>query len=142
VKLMWAGLIFGAGYVLGRPEARAKLAELMKRPEVAQLRQQAASTASTAAQTGQQQLAKAARMVKDTASQKRSEKTEGSGGVPDPAGSRRGVRLPSFPRRGVHSDASAAAGPAATVAGTVTDDTSTSPEPVTGVPDAPSAPSP
>jgi hypothetical protein len=36
VKLFWAGVIFGAGYVLGRAEGSAKLAELLKRPEVAQ----------------------------------------------------------------------------------------------------------
>ncbi|MDT0353340.1 hypothetical protein [Pseudonocardia charpentierae] len=42
--LVRAALIFGAGYVLGRPEGRAKAAALANRPEVAQLRQQAAST--------------------------------------------------------------------------------------------------
>ena len=32
MKLFWAGLIFGAGYALGRPEGRAKLAELSSGP--------------------------------------------------------------------------------------------------------------
>ena len=40
--------------------------------------------------------------------------TDGSGAVTDPAGARRGLRLPSIPRRGVRPDASTvpAAGPA------------------------------
>jgi hypothetical protein len=42
--LVRTALIFGAGYALGRPEGRSKIAELAKRPEVAQLREQAAST--------------------------------------------------------------------------------------------------
>ena len=75
MKLFWAGLIFGAGYVLGRPEGRAKLAELSQRPEVTQLKQRAASTVSNGAKTGQQQLAKAAHTVKDKASEKLPGKT-------------------------------------------------------------------
>jgi hypothetical protein len=49
---------------------RAKLAELSKRPEVTQLGQRAASTVSSGAKTGQQQLANAAHTVKDKASEK------------------------------------------------------------------------
>ena len=64
VKLFWAGVIFGAGYVLGRAEGwlgwaayhraagSAKLAELLKQPEVAQLSQQATSIVSSGAKTG------------------------------------------------------------------------------------------
>ena len=88
MKLFWAGLIFGAGYVVGRPEGRAKLAELSQRPEVTQLKQRAASTLSNGAKTGQQQLAKAAHTVKDKASEKLPGKTtDGSGAVPDAAAS-------------------------------------------------------
>ena len=36
-----AALIFAAGYVVGRPEGRAKVAALAKRPAVTQLREQA-----------------------------------------------------------------------------------------------------
>ena len=145
MRLFWAGLIFGAGYVLGRPEGRAKLAELSKRPEVTQLRQRAVSTVSGGAKTSQQQLAKAAHKVRDTASEKLPGKTaDGSGAVNDPTGSRRGLRLPSFPRRGLRPEASAvpATGPVETTAGTATDDTSTSPVSVNGAPTAPSAASP
>ena len=142
MKLFWAGCIFAAGYVLGRPEGRAKLAELLQRPEVAQLRQQATSTASTAAKTGQQQLAKATQKVKDTAAEKRRGKpADGSGVVTDAAGLRRGFRLPPFPRRGGRPDAAAApaAGPAETATGTATHDTPTSPEPGNENPAASSA---
>ena len=118
MRLFWVGLIFGAGYALGRPEGRAKLAELSKRPEVTQLRQRAASTVSSGAKTGQQQLAKAAHTVKDKASEKLPGKTtDGSGAVP-------------------------AAGPAETASGTATADTSASPVSVNAVPVAPSAASP
>jgi len=144
MKLFWAGLIFGAGYALGRPEGRAKLAELSQRPEVAQLRQRAASTVSSGAKTGQQQLAKAAHTVKDKASEKLPGKaTDGSGAATDPAGSRRGLRLPSFPRREAGPDASTmpAAGPVEAAAGTVTGDAAPSPASVNAVPAAPSAPS-
>ena len=92
MKLFWVGLIFSAGYALGRPEGRAKLADLSKRPEVTQLRQRAASTVSSGAKTGQQQLAHAAHAVKDKASEKLPGKTtDGSGAVPDAAGARRGL---------------------------------------------------
>ena len=145
MKLFWAGLIFGAGYVLGRPEGRAKLAELSQRPEVTQLKQRAASTVSNGAKTGQQQLAKAAHTVKDKASKKLPGKTtDGSGAVTAPAGARRGLRLPSIPRRGVRPDASTvpAVGPAETATGTATGDTSASPVSVNAVSAAPSAASP
>jgi hypothetical protein len=49
-------LIFAAGYILGRPEGRAKVAELAKRPEVTQLREQAASTVSSGLKSGKEQL--------------------------------------------------------------------------------------
>jgi hypothetical protein len=144
MKLFWAGLIFGAGYALGRPEGRAKLAELSQRPQVAQLRQRAASTVSSGAKTGHQQLAKAADTVKDKASEKFPGKAaDGSAAATDPAGSRRGLRLPSFPRRGARPDASTmpAAGPVEAAAGTATGDAAPSPASVNAVPAAPSAPS-
>ena len=59
MKLLWAGCLFGAGYALGRPEGRAKLAELLQRPEVTQWQQQATSTASSAVKSGRQQLTQA-----------------------------------------------------------------------------------
>jgi hypothetical protein len=131
MRLLTAGLMFAAGYVLGRPEGRAKLAELSQRPEVVQLRQRATSTVSSGAKTGQQQLAKAAHTVKDKASEKLPGKTTGgSGAASDPAGPRRGLRLPSFPRRGGRPDVSAvpAAGPVETATGTAT----ASPSPSSG----------
>jgi len=107
MRLFWAGMIFGAGYVLGRPEGRAKLAELSKRPEVTQLRQRATSTVCSGAKTGQQQLAHAAHTVNDKASEKLPSRTaSGSGAVTEPADARRGLRLPSFPRRGARPDTS------------------------------------
>jgi hypothetical protein len=142
MRLFTVGLIFAAGYVLGRPEGRAKLAELSQRPEVVQLRQRATSTVSSGAKTGQQQLAKAAHTVKNKASEKLPGKTtDRSGAASDPAGSRRGLRLPSFPRRGVRPDASTvtAAGPVETATGPATANTSPSPVPVNSVPVAPSA---
>ena len=145
MKLLWAGLIFGAGYALGRPEGRAKLAELSKRPEVTQLRQRAASTVSSGAKTGQQQLAHAAHAVKDKASEKLPGKTaSGSGAVTEPAGARRGLRLPSFPRRGGRPDTSTmpAAGPVETALGTATTGTSPSSSSVNAVPATPLAASP
>jgi hypothetical protein len=145
MRLFWAGLIFGAGYVLGRPEGRAKVAELSQRPEVTQLRQRAASTVSSGAKTGQQQLAKAAHTVKDKASEKLpGNAADRSGAVTEPTVARRGLRLPSFPRRGGRSGASTvpAAGPAETALGTATGDPSASPVSVNAVPVAPSAASP
>jgi hypothetical protein len=145
MRLIWAGLIFGAGYVLGRPEGRAKLAELARRPEVTQLRQRAASTVASGARTGQQQLANAAHTLKDKASERLPGKTaDGSGAVTDPTGAQRGLRLPSFPRRRVLPDASTvpAVGPAQASVGTATGDVSASPVAVNTVPAAPSAVSP
>ena len=94
-------LAVDTGYALGRPEGRAKLAELSKRPEVTQLRQRAVSTVSSGAKTGQQQLANAAHTVKDKASEKLTSKTTSSSDtVVQPAGARRGLRLPRpSPRR-------------------------------------------
>src|SRR5512133_3158024 len=148
MKLFWAGLICGAGYVVGRPEGRAKLAELSKRPEVTQLRQRAASTVSSGAKTGQQQLAHAAHAahaVKDKASEKLPGKTaSGSDVVTAPAGARRGLRLPSFPRRGGRPDTSTmpAAGPVETALGTATTGTPPSSSSVNAVPATPLAASP
>ena len=149
MRLFWAGLVFGAGYALGRPEGRAKLAELSKRPEVTQMRQKAVSTVSSGAKTGQQQLAKAAHTVKDKASKTLPGKTTAGSGVitepavTEPAGARRGLRLPTFPRRGVRPDAAAvpAAGSVETATRTAAADTSPRPAPVNAVPPAPSAPS-
>ena len=138
-------MIFGAGYALGRPEGRAKLAELSKRPEVTQLRQRAASTVSSGAKTGQQQLVQAAHTVKDKASEKLTVKTaSGSDAVTEPAGARRGLRLPSFPRRGGRPDTSTmpAAGPVETAAGAATTGTSPSSSSVNAVPATPLAASP
>jgi hypothetical protein len=139
MKLLWAGVIFGAGYVLGRPEGRAKLAELVARPEVAQLRQQAASTVSSAAKTGQQQLTKTAQKVKQAASEKRTGMTgDGSTVVTERVAARRGLRLSPFRRRGVGPDSSVvpAAGPIESPTGIGTDEAST--RPVNGVTATPS----
>jgi hypothetical protein len=107
VKILWAGVIFGAGYVLGRPEGQAKLGELMRRPEVVQLKQQAAGTVSSTAKAGQHHLMQTAQKVKQAASGKRSGKTgDGSDVVTDPSGSRRRLRLPPFPRRAARPDVS------------------------------------
>ena len=91
-----AALIFAAGYILGRPEGRAKVAELAKRPEVTQLREQAASTVSSGLKSGKEQLTKATGRA-DKVSDQDSSTSNGSGpGYSD----RRRRRLPSFPRRG------------------------------------------
>ena len=91
-----AALIFAAGYILGRPEGRAKVAELAKRPEVTQLREQAASTVSSGLKSGKEQLTKATGRA-DKVSDQDSSTSNGSGpGYSDP----RRRRLPSFPRRG------------------------------------------
>jgi hypothetical protein len=76
------------------------LVKLARRPEVAQLKQQAASTVSSAAKTGQQQLIQTAQRAKEVAAEKRSAKkmvapllqsaTGQSGGVV-PFGSRRSL---------------------------------------------------
>jgi hypothetical protein len=95
--LVRTALIFGAGYVLGRPEGRAKLAELVKRPEVAQLRQQAASTVSSGVKTGKEQLTKATGRATDSTSETVSTRNGDSGTSQT---GRSGHRLPSFPRRG------------------------------------------
>jgi hypothetical protein len=90
--LLRTALIFGAGYVIGRPEGRQQLKQLAGRPEVTQLRQQAVDTVSATVETGRQRLTKSA-------------------GSTDSAGTSdgsRGRRLPSFPRRGARSSASTA----------------------------------
>ena len=145
MRLFWVGLIFGAGYALGRPEGRAKLAELSKRPEVTQLRQRAASTVSSGAKTGQQQLANAAHTVRDKAAEKLpGNAAGGSGAGTEPAGTRRGLRLPSFPRRGARLDTSTmpAAGPVETATGTATIGTSPSSASVNAAPATPPTASP
>jgi hypothetical protein len=91
-----AALIFAAGYVLGRPEGRAKVTQLAQRPEVTQLREQAANTASSGWQSGKEQLTQAARRANKQTDQAPST-SNGSG--PDYS-ERRRRRLPSFPRRG------------------------------------------
>jgi hypothetical protein len=58
-------LIFGAGYALGRPEGRRKIAELAQRPEVKQAREQAVSTVSSGLETGKQRLSGKVADVKD-----------------------------------------------------------------------------
>jgi hypothetical protein len=118
-----AALIFAAGYVLGRPEGRAKVAELAKRPEVTQLREQAASTVSSGLKSGKEQLTKATGRA-DKVSDQVSSTSNGSGpGYSD----RRRRRLPSFPRRGARPAGSGAT----TTAPTVTASTS-------GIPAGPS----
>ena len=132
MKLIWAGCIFGAGYLLGRPEGRAKLAELLRRPEVTQLKQQATSTASTAVQTSRQQLSTATQKIKDNAAQRRGGTSSDASPAVTQTGSRRRVRLPQFARQAVRADGSAVpvAGPATTATETATPDTWPSPTPI------------
>jgi hypothetical protein len=132
MKLIWAGCIFRAGYLLGRPEGRAKLAEVLQRPEVTQVKQQATRTASTAVQTSRQQLSTATQKIKDNAVQKRAGTGDDAFGAFTDTGSRRRLRLPHFTRQGVRSDASAVpvAGPAATATQTATPNPSPSPTPI------------
>ena len=121
-----AALIFAAGYVLGRPEGRAKVAELAKRPEVTQLREQAASTVSSGLKSGKEQLIKATGRA-DNVSDEVSSTNNGSGpGYSD----RRRRRLPSFPRRGArpaHSGVTTTAPVGATPATATSGGTSVSP---------------
>ena len=130
--LVRTALIFGAGYVLGRPEGRAKVAELAKRPEVAQLRQQAVSTVSSGLEVGKRKVAEVTGKATDRVSEKKSAQADGLDTKPG-TGGWRGRRVPSFPRRGVRHAAPAASqtgppstatGPA-TVGGTFTDPVST-----------------
>jgi len=132
MKLIWVGCIFGAGYVLGRPEGRAKLAELLQHPEVTQLKQQATSTASTAVKTSRHQLSTATQKIKDNVTQRGpGTSTDASAAVTDSA-SRRRLRLPQFARQGVRSGGSAVpvAGPVAAATETATPDTSPSATPI------------
>jgi hypothetical protein len=89
--LVRTALVFGAGYVLGRPEGRRQIAALVQRPEVTQLRQQAVDTVSSTVETGRKRLTKDA--------------------DPTPEGVRN-RRLPSFPRRGARHSVPAGAAPA------------------------------
>ena len=129
--LVRTALIFGAGYVLGRPEGRAKVAELAKRPEVAQLREQAARTVSSGLRMGKKQVAQATDKATDKVSEQGSVQTNGSGMTTGPE-NRRGRRLPSFPRRGARHAASAntATTPFGTAADTATTGGGTSTGPV------------
>jgi hypothetical protein len=88
-------LIFGAGYALGHPASRAKLTELTRRTEVAQLRQQAADTVSDSVEIGKKQLVKVTERATDKASTRTGDSDSTSRSAP--SGRR---RLPSFPRRG------------------------------------------
>jgi hypothetical protein len=90
-----AALIFAAGYVLGRPEGRAKVTQLARRPEVTQLREQAANTVSSGWQSGKEQLTKATPRANKQTDQASS--TSNGSGLDYPERRRR--RLPSFPRR-------------------------------------------
>ena len=115
--LVRTALIFGAGYVLGRPEGRAKVAELAKRPEVAQLRQQAVSTVSSGLEVGKKKVAEATGRVSENGSAQADllDTKRGTGGW-------RGRRIPSFPRRGARHAAPAASPttPVSTVTGPAT----------------------
>src|SRR5689334_9953920 len=110
--LVRAALIFGAGYVLGRPEGRAKVAELANRPEVAQLRQQAASTVASSVKSGKERLTTATGRAGGNAS----EQVSPNGNDSEPSINRRGRRLPSFPKRGARHAASTATATASTSA--------------------------
>ena len=112
--LVRAALIFGAGYALGRPEGRAKAAALANRPEVAQLRQQAASTVASSVKSGKEQLTKATGRAGGNAS----EQVSPDGNDSEPSINRRGHRLPSFPKRGARHAASTATATASTPAST------------------------
>jgi hypothetical protein len=118
--LVRTALIFGAGYVLGRPEGRAKVAALANRPEVAQLRQQATSTVISGVKSGKEQLTKAT----DRAVGNASEQASPSGNDSGPNTARRGRRLPSFPKRGARHAASTATATAPTSAARETTTTS------------------
>jgi hypothetical protein len=102
--LVRTALIFGAGYVLGRPEGRAKVAALGNRPEVAQLRQQAASTVASSVKSGKERLTNATGRAGGNAAEQASPNGNDSG----PNTARRGRRLPSFPKRGARHAASTA----------------------------------
>jgi hypothetical protein len=132
--LVRTALIFGAGYVLGRPEGRAKVAALGNRPEVAQLRQQAASTVAGSVKSGKERLIKATGRAGGDAAEQASPNGNDSG----PNTARRGRRLPSFPKRGARHAASTATattsiGPTAPSkpAGTATDEPDAAPVPST-----------
>jgi hypothetical protein len=133
--LVRTALIFGAGYVLGRPEGRAKVAALGNRPEVAQLRQQAASTVASSVKSGKEQLTKATARAGGNAA----EQVSPNGNDSEPSTNRRGRRLPSFPKRGARHAASTATATAPTDAA-ATDTTLTNTGPVSTGPTAQSKP--
>ena len=54
--LIRTALVFGAGYALGHPTSRAKLTQLARRPEVAQLRRQAVATVAGGVEAGRNKL--------------------------------------------------------------------------------------
>jgi hypothetical protein len=118
--LVRTALIFGAGYVLGRPEGRAKVAELARRPEVAQLRRQAASTVASGVRSGKEQLTKAGGRASGAAA----EQVSPDDSEPGFSSGRRGRRLPSFPRRGPRHAASTTTATAPTSADSETVTTS------------------
>jgi hypothetical protein len=131
--LVRTALIFGAGYVLGRPEGRAKVAALGNRPEVAQLRQQAASTVASSVKSGKERLTKATGRAGGDAAEQASPNGNDSG----PNTARRG-RLPSFPKRGARHAASTATATTSTgstaqskPAGTASDQPDAAPVPST-----------
>jgi hypothetical protein len=132
--LVRTALIFGAGYVLGRPEGRAKVAALGNRPEVAQLRQQAASTVASSVKSGKERLTKATGRAGGDAAEQDSPNGNDSG----PNTARRGLRLPSFPNRGARHAASTATATTSTgstaqskPAGTASDQSDAAPVPPT-----------
>jgi hypothetical protein len=105
--LVRTALVFGAGYALGHPAGRAKVAELARRPEVAQLRDKVAATASTGVEAGKKQLAKATDKTATTTSDNASSPTGDIESSTWPA-HRAGRRLPSFPGRGARTPAATA----------------------------------
>src|SRR4051812_19743590 len=125
-------LIFGVGYALGRPEGKAKVVELAKRPEVARLRHRTTATVSNGLERGLKKVA----VGTDTVSGKDSAETEDSA-VTTGRGGWRGRLLPSFPRRDpVRAGPSAGTSAGTSAAMTPTGSASTQPE----VPGGPSAP--
>jgi hypothetical protein len=96
--LVRTALIFGAGYAIGHPAGRAKVAELARRPEVAQLRQKAVDTASTGVEAGKKQISKVT--DKSATTPEVTAYTPADDVEPGTQPGRRARRLPSFPRRG------------------------------------------
>jgi len=102
--LVRTALIFGAGYAIGHPAGRAKVAELARRPEVAQLREKAVATASTGVEAGKKQFSKVADRSSTTpevTAYTPADEVEASA----KSGRWSGRRLPSIPRRGTRTSA-------------------------------------